>query len=186
MKPDDHTHRLCKAAKTGDAEAASELLTLFHQRVFGYLRRLCPTEADAEDLTQRVFCKVWRGLPHFREGSSVTTWIYRISYTVYIDWCRRPKHFADQTEAWWEAVPASGPSPSDSAAANDRAATLYAIVETLDDECRQAIHLRYYEDLTLKETSEILDLPLSTLKYRLRASLDTIRSRMRETATSKL
>lgn len=142
MNSDDNIHRLCNAAKSGDTAAASELLILFHQRVFGYPRRLCPTEADAEDLTQRVFCKVWTGLPAFREDASITTWIYRISYTVYIDWCRRQKRSAPQSETWWEAIPARGPSPFDSAAQGGIAAAIYAIVETLDEESRQAIHLR--------------------------------------------
>lgn len=84
-------------------------------------------------------------------------------------------------EAWWEALPSDAPSPFESAAEAERAARLYAIVEGLDENARQAIHLHYYQDMTLRETADILDIPTSTLKYRLRGALDAIRRAADET-----
>lgn len=175
MDDENHTRRLCRAAQNGDRKAASELLVFFHKRIFGYFRRLCSAEADAEDLTQQVFCKVWASLPSFRGNASVATWIYRISYHVYVDWRRRPNRIEPQLEAWWDALPANGPSPFETAADAEMAARIYSIVGGLDEETRQAIHFHYYEGLTLKETAEVLDVPTSTLKYRLRNGLKTIR-----------
>ncbi len=99
MDDENHTRRLCGAAQNGDPKAASELLVLFHKKIHGYFRRLCSAETDAEDLTQRVFCKVWASLPAFQGNASVATWIYRISYHVYVDWRRRSNRIEPQTEA---------------------------------------------------------------------------------------
>jgi RNA polymerase sigma factor (sigma-70 family) len=57
---------------------------------------------------------------------------------------------------------------------------VYALVEQLDDDARQAIHLHYYQGLSLSETSEVLNVPTSTLKYRLREALNTLRTQTAE------
>ena len=57
---------------------------------------------------------------------------------------------------------------------------VYALVEQLDDETREAVHLHYYQGLSLSETSEVLNVPTSTLKYRLREALNTLRSQTAE------
>lgn len=181
MDDENHARRLCRAAQEGDRKAASELLILFHEKIYRYLRRLCGSEADAAELTQRVFCKVWASLPGFKGTAALSTWIYRIAYNVYIDWRRKADRTVSLAEAWWEALPSDAPSPFESAAEAERAARLYAIVDELDENARQAIHLHYYQDLTLRETAEILNIPTSTLKYRLRGALDAIRRAANET-----
>lgn len=175
MDDDNQARRLCRAAQNGDRTAASELLSLFYEKVYRHLRRLCGTESDARDLTQRVFCKVWASLPGYRERATFSTWVHRISYNVYLDWRRRPDRAVPVSDAWWESLPASSPSPLETAADAEEAARLYAIVEELDEDHRQAIHLHYYQNLSLRETAEVLEIPASTLKYRLRVALDKIR-----------
>ena len=171
----------CEDALVGDREAAGELVRHFHHPIYAYLRRLCGNDTDAADLTQQTFSKVWQSLAKFRGASTVATWIHRIAYCTYIDWTRQRRPGEAQTDAWWETVPASGPSPFDSLAEADSARRLYALVERLEPEGRRAaIHLHYYQNLSLAETAEVLGLPLSTLKYQMRAALDDLRARLTE------
>src|SRR6266704_822901 len=74
------------------------------------------------------------------------------------------------------ACVADGPSPFESAAEQDMARQLYALVQQLEEGAREAVHLHYYQGLTLQETAEVLNIATSTLKYRLREALNLLRA----------
>jgi RNA polymerase sigma-70 factor, ECF subfamily len=175
----------CEQAVRGDREAGSDLLRHFHRPIFAYLRRLSGNDADADDLAQQTFSKVWQSLGKFRGASSINTWIHRIAYCTYIDWVRQREPGDEQPQTWWDSLPAKEMSPFESAAEADSVRRLYLLVEGLEPESRRAaIHLHYYQNLSLPETAEVLGLPLSTLKYQLRAALDELRRRLAEPARS--
>ena len=175
----DQAERLCERAKAGDREAASELVAQFYERIYGWFRRLSGHDADAADLTQKTFCKVWQSLPAFEGRSSFSTWLHSVGHHVYVDWCRQRRP-TEQVEEWWEARMADGPNPFDSAVEHDAACHLFALVEQLSEETRQTVHLHYYEGLSLAETAEALGVATSTVKYRLRQALDSLRARATE------
>jgi RNA polymerase sigma-70 factor, ECF subfamily len=179
----DTPERLCKAAKAGDMAAASELVTLFSSTIFAFFRRLSGNESDAEDLTQQAFVKVWSSLRSYEGRSSFSTWIHGIAHHVYVDWRRRRSVMDFRPDEWWEACVADGRSPFEEAAEREMGWQLYALVEQLDEEAKEAVHLHYYQGLSLKETAEVLNIATSTLKYRLREALNLLRA---QTAQPKL
>lgn len=171
----DRIEQLCRAAQGGDSDAASELVKLTYQRVFAYFRRLCGHEEDAADLTQKTFSKVWASLASYGGRSSFSTWIHSIAHHVYVDW-RRGKHPSTvQVDEWWHSQSDSAPGPFETAAAREFADQLYALVEKLDDDAREVVHLHYYQGLTLSETADVLAVAVSTVKYRLRRALDFLK-----------
>ena len=176
----DRDERLCARARAGDATAASELIDAHYQSIFAYLRRHGGSDADAEDLTQRTFLKAWTALGSFQGRSTFATWIHGIARNVCADWRRRRSVTDPQTDEWWETCAGDGPSPFEDAAERELAHRVYALVEQLDEETREAVHLHYYQGLSLKETCEVLGIPGSTLKYRLREALNTMRAQAAE------
>ena len=169
--------QLCERAQAGDRVAASELIDLFYERVFCYLRRLCGNEEEAEDLAQKTFLKVWAALSSFQGRSSFSTWIHGVAHHAYVDSCRRKNPADPMTDAWWDTCVAEGPSPFENVAERDLAHQLYAQVDQLDPSSRELIHLHYYQGLSIQETSEVLGVATSTVKYRLRDALDVLRAR---------
>jgi RNA polymerase sigma-70 factor (ECF subfamily) len=176
----DPVIRLCDRAKSGDLGAASELVSIFYEKLFSYFRRLCGNEQDAEDLTQKTFLKVWSALSSFQGRSSFSTWIHGVAYHVYCDWRRRKSLSEFRSDSWWEACVAEGASPFEDAAEQDRAHQLYALVEKLAEGTREVVHLHYYQGLSLKETAEVLNIATSTVKYRLREGLEILRTQTAE------
>ncbi|HMJ66889.1 MAG TPA: RNA polymerase sigma factor [Candidatus Binatia bacterium] len=176
----DEAERLCNEARAGDMAAASELVELYSERIFSYFRRLCGHDSDAQDLTQKTFVKVWSSLKSFQGRSTFSTWIHGIAHNVYVDWRRRRNVVEYQTDEWWEACAAEGPSPFEDAAGREAAHQLYAAVEQLDEDARQVVHLHYYQGLSLKETAEVLNIATSTVKYRLREALNFLRTQTAE------
>lgn len=171
----DTIERLCALAANGNAQAAAELVTVSYQKIFAYFRRLSGNETEAADLTQKTFVKVWTSLPTYQGRSSFNTWLYAIAHHVYVDWRRKPGRIDGKSDAWWKSQPDKGPGPFESVQERDLARQLYASVEHLDEAARELVHLHYYQGLSLSETAETLGIAVSTVKYRLRAALETLR-----------
>ena len=169
---------LCRHAQAGDFAAASRLVALTYERIFAFHRRLCGSEDTAADLTQQTFTSVWRSLGSFDGRATFTTWLHRIAHNVYVDWRRKGNRLDTQTDDWWETCVADGASPFESAAEQDTAHQLYGAVEQLTEEQRVVVHLHYYQALTLQETADALDIATSTVKYRLRNALDSLKARL--------
>jgi RNA polymerase sigma-70 factor (ECF subfamily) len=178
--------KLLKRAKKADTNAASELLRVYYEDVYSYLRRLCGSQADAEDLTQQTFLKVWSSLDRFKGRSRFSTWLCRIAYNCYVDWRRRNTADAlNLPDQWWLECVDDNPGPFSTLADRQLAQRLYEAVDELEEDKKQTVHLHYYQGLSLRETAKVLGVATSTVKYRLREVFKAFRVRfgIRETAT---
>lgn len=72
-------------AKRGELQAFEQLYRRYVRQVYGVCRRLLDSNEDAEDMTQKVFLKAWRGLEGFRGESRLGTWLRRIAVNLVID-----------------------------------------------------------------------------------------------------
>src|ERR1700728_5258039 len=70
---------LVEELRAGSEEAFAWLITRYHQPIYSLLARTVRNSADAADLTQEVFVKIFRGIGRFNGDSSLRTWIYRIA-----------------------------------------------------------------------------------------------------------
>jgi len=173
----DSADILCERAKKGDVAAASELVAGHYQRIFAYLRRLSGNDEDAADLTQKTFARTWQSLATYQKRSTFSTWLHGIAHHVYLDWRRKRSTGEAQSDEWWESQSDRSLTPFESTAEREMASQLYRWVDQLDEEKKQAVHLHYYQHLTLNETAEALGVATSTVKYRLREALDFLRRR---------
>lgn len=169
-----------RSARRGDRRAAERLVLASYEAVFNYLYRLCPNRADAEDLTQETYARVWDTLDRYQGRCSFKTWVHRIAYHVFIDRIRR-KALPTTAAQWWDRCADTQPGPDEHLARTQDAGRLYRLVEELSEEQRQIIHLRYYQGLSLRDTAFVSETPLSTVKYRLRKALDILKEKMSKT-----
>src|SRR5215471_12727968 len=91
---------LVEKAKRGEQPATTQLIEAFYKRIFAFLRRLSGSDAEAADLTQRTFGRVWQALPSFAGCSSVGSWIHGIAYHVYVDWRRANGRIESRPNEW--------------------------------------------------------------------------------------
>lgn len=172
--------QLLDGARRGEATAATLLVDRFYERLFAFLRRLAGNEADAADLTQRAFARIWPALASFAGRSSVSSWMHGIAYRTYVDWLRSDHPAEHRPDEWWEGCAAPVHSPAEEAVANDLTAALYRAVDELEPDVRSTVHLHYYQALTLQETADALGVAASTVKYRLRQALPQLQARLSE------
>ena len=82
---------LIKACQGGDSRAFESLVTRHRGKVYAMVQNMIKNEADAWDLSQEVFLKVWKALPKFEARVKFSTWLYRITHNVVYDWLRKRK-----------------------------------------------------------------------------------------------
>lgn len=177
-------NQMIDSARQGNKAAATQLVELFYERIYAFLRRLAGNDADAADLTQKTFARVWQGLQSFAGRSSVSSWIHGIAHHTYVDWRRANGRTEARTDEWWETCPAVEPPPDEFVARADMANVLFAAVDRLDPQVRDVVHLHYYQGLTLQETADALCVSASTVKYRLRQALTDLQKRFADEKTN--
>lgn len=165
---------LIRRAAAGD-DSAFETLMLAHQKqVYSLCLRMSGNADDAFDLSQEAFIKAWRGLAQYQFGAEFSTWLYRLTRNVCIDFLRRQKRQAAvplETEQDGEAtelpIPDSAPLPEERVFHDERQRALQQAMLALPDEQREILILRVVNDLPYEKISAILELPLGTVKSRL-------------------
>lgn len=155
-------------AEKQDREAFSEIFAYYAPRLKSYVLRLGSDDALAEEIVQDVMVTVWRKASLFdRRQASVSTWIFRIARNRRIDLFRRSrKPNLDPEEPL--VLPAPAPAPESAVEAQDVEAQVRDAMATLPEEQLQMIKLAFYEGLTHREIAERVDLPLGTVKSRIR------------------
>jgi len=170
---------LCRHAKKADKDAACELLKIYYADIYSYLRRLCGSRHDAEDLTQQTFLKVWSSLDDFKGHSRFSTWLYRIAHNTFIDWQRRNAgSIQARPDQWWQECIDQNPDPFANLAERQLAQRLYQAVGRLDEDKKHVVHLHYYQGLSIRETAKVLNIATSTVKYRLREVFKILRPKI--------
>jgi RNA polymerase sigma factor (sigma-70 family) len=79
---------------------------------------------------------------------------------------------------WWASCVSTDPAPDEIASRKDLAEMTYAAVDRLPSDLRETIHLHYYQELTLQETADAMDVATSTVKYRLRQALTQLETKL--------
>jgi RNA polymerase sigma-70 factor (ECF subfamily) len=168
---DPEHNRLAAAACRGDRAALAALVDLFYSRIYAFLRRLVGNDADAADLTQVTFAQFFRVVHSYARRSSFSSWLHSIAYHTYVDWRRKNHRTDSQPQQWWAELPGRSAGPDELVACEDAARNIYSLVDQLEPDLRDTVHLHYYQELTLGQTAEAMGVATSTVKYRLRQAL---------------
>jgi RNA polymerase sigma-70 factor (ECF subfamily) len=174
--------------KTGDRDAFNVLVADYSEMVFNLALRMVRARELAEDLTQEVFVKVFKGLPGFRGRSSLSTWIYRIAYNTAVSEMEKVRYRYETTDlddldSTVKSDTAFAESSGDFLDAIDRSETvqkLNHLIEELKPEQKWAMTLYYMGDKTYEEISEIMGAPMGTVKTLLFRAKSELRRRLRD------
>ncbi len=163
-------------ASRGDRESFAELVRRHQGKVRALLLRLCGDRSLADDLAQEVFLRAYRGLVGFEGRSSFGTWVYRISYNVYLNYRARTRSYAALPEDY--DARAAAPDDALSAPRSDLRRDLEAAIVELPERYRAVIVLYYLQEVSYPEIAEILELPLGTVKTHLHRAKRMLRHHM--------
>lgn len=177
--------------KAGSEEAFAVLIAQYHQPLYSLIARSLNDPADAADITQEVFIKVFRNIRGFHGEASLRTWLYRIALREASNqrrwWSRHKKQeIAIDSDSDSEAEGSSfclgatladnGDSPFDHAAQAEVRERVEAALRQLPEAFRTVVILREIEGFAYEEIAEILNTNLGTIKSRLTRGRSALRA----------
>lgn len=160
------------ARSRGERETAfRDLVDRFRHRVFAICVRELGSRSDAEEATQDTFAKVARSAESFRGDSKVSTWIYRIAVNACRDLQRhhgrRPSIPVEDIEGAFSRRTDGADEVADVAHGVELSSAIRDALDELDDLSRTLVLLCSVQGLSYPEASEVLDLPVGTIKSRI-------------------
>ena len=156
---------LVEQVRNGNRRAFTDLMRKYQQRVYWTARRIVGTHEDADDVAQETFVKAFMGLGEFRGDSGFFTWLYRIAVNLSLNTVRKRQlmTYLRDTEIINKFLPAAdNPEHEYEERENDRIIQR-AIVE-LPEKQKAVFVMRYYDELSYEEISEILKTSVGGLK----------------------
>jgi len=162
--------------QAGSETAFDWLVTHYHGPVYNLILGMLGDTADAADAAQEVFLKAFKGIRHFRQGSSLKTWLYRIAIREALNHRRWFKRHL-QKNVSIDAEPEEGfaqidvedlsATPFDQLAAREIQVAVQTALQQVPEVFRGAVILRDLEGLSYEEVAEVLEVSVGTVKSRI-------------------
>ena len=160
-------HDLVNRSLSGDTRAFDGLVGRYQEPVYRVVHRFLGNREDALETTQEAFAKAYQKLETFDTSRKFSTWMFTVAANLARDVLRRQKRRPEVLETEMLSSVPGGDRPEQFAVKREDAERLRAAVETLPEEKRLAVVLRYFDGLPLTEVAEITGTEVSTLKVRL-------------------
>lgn len=166
---------LQRIAERGDVEAFRQLFEAYAPRVKSYMMRQGADANTAEELAQETLLTVWRKASLYSGGKgSATTWIFTIARNLRIDRLRREQRWGPLPDNY-DGEPSTDAGPDEALAEEERRSRVQRALAELPTDHREVVVLSYVEGLSHSEIAERLELPIGTVKSRMRLAYLKIR-----------
>ena len=172
----------------GHAAALNDLMERHATPVFHFLCRMTGNEADADDLAQETFVRVFKSCGSFRAEQKFSTWLFTIAANLarnHFRWRARHPSISLETEisgsenTLGSTLPGHAPAPDETTLAAERAAAVRAAVKDLPEDLRAATVLCEWEERSVAEAATILETTPKAVESRLYRARGILRARLK-------
>lgn len=180
IAPWSEERKLLAAVRGGDRGAAEEIVERTYSAVFASLYRLCGDQDLAADLTQETYQKAWAALPNFDGRSQLFTWLYRIAYTTFLNYVRRPRRMTSLDEPDAPELPDHTPGADQLLSDREEAERLRAAVLLLPEDLRFTVTAHFWGGLAVKEIARIEEITTVAIRKRLHKAFSILEASLDE------
>ncbi len=171
----------------GDQDAFADIVEIYSNSIYQLGYRMLGNRHEAEDIAQEAFIRAYVNIKTFNQDLKFSTWLFRIATNLCIDRIRKkkPDYYLDAEVSGTDGLTMYSQLSSDSPLPESELESLelQEIVQKeilkLPEKYRSVIVLKYIEELSLNEISEILDMPLGTVKTRIHRGREALRQQLR-------
>jgi RNA polymerase sigma-70 factor, ECF subfamily len=175
-----------KAIKKGDQNAYAEIVEIYKNKVYQLCYRMLGNRHEAEDAAQEAFIRAYINIDTYNPNMKFSSWLYRIATNLSIDRIRKkkPDFYLDAEVSGTDGLTmysqfaSTEASPEDALESLELQETVQKAILKLPEKYRSVIVLKYIEELSLQEISEILDLPVGTVKTRIHRGREALRKQL--------
>ncbi len=169
---------LAKMLRAGDLSAFEKLISIHENKIFNYLYRLVGSRADAEDLTQEVFIKLYKHKSRIDPEKNLKSWLYTVATNAANDWFRARKGYSSYSLYSEEGSSLETIRSDPAYYYIERTIDIAAALEKLKPMYKTALLLFYKEGLNYTEISEVLRVPVNTVKTYLRRAKEALKQEL--------
>ncbi len=162
----------------GDEGSLEILIKKYLKPVYGFVFRYTGNAADADDITQETFVKVWRNIKKFDRQKKFKTWLFTIAKNTALDFFKKRKtipfsNFEDENGYNFVAdnLASQSLSPAQEAEKKETAGFVSSAISQLSSNYQKIISLRHDKDLSFQEIADFLGEPINTVKSRYRRAI---------------
>ena len=165
----------------GDRDAFRLLVRRYGDALYGHALRMSRNQDDAADLTQRALVQGFKKLRSCRDPDRVGAWLFRIAANLCKDHVRSPRR-ADLSLSRLEGALRGGRDPEADAEGAEVRGKVWAALDTLTPEQREAFVLKHVEGRSYEEIAAVMDLSVASLKMRVHRARQALRGLLEEYA----
>ncbi len=171
--------QLIEEVRNGKRRSFTELMRRYQQRIYWAARRIVGTHEDADDIAQETFVKAYTALGDFRGESSFYTWLYRIAINLSLNAVRKRQlvNYLRENETIGRFF-ASTDDPSRQVEFNETQSRLQEAIARLPEKQRAVFVMRYYDEMSYEEISEVMKTSVGGLKANYFHALRKVREYM--------
>ncbi len=168
---------LMRRIKAKEADALSQLYDTYNRLLFGMILSIVKSKPEAEDILQEVFIKIWQKADSFREGrGNVFSWIVTLTRNLAIDRIRSKGYKTQQKASGNVDDPAiilegDHYDPLETTIFSERAEIVKKALHEIPEKQSKVLEIAYYRGMTQSEISDNFDIPLGTVKTRMRQGM---------------
>lgn len=180
----DADHALMERIRQGDTAAFRELVERHQHAVVGTAAKMLGNPAEAEDIAQQVFLRIWRHAKSYRPEARFTTYLFTITRNLVFNETRRrgrrKEVSADSLEEETGLMPETRPEhrPDAEILDDELRREVDRAISSLPETQRMAVVLRRYEELSYEEIGEVLDLSVPAVKSLLFRARTTLKEKL--------
>ncbi len=176
---------LVQKAAAGDRASFEQLVICYQTQVYNLALRMVGNDADAQDLAQEAFVRAWRALASFQFSSQFSTWLYRLTSNICIDFLRAQKKrttisltvLQEEDGSQWDMRDPK-PLPEEQMMVQEEREVLLAAIASLDIAYRQILLLRVVDGCSYQQIGKILGIREGTVKSRLARAREQLRKNL--------
>jgi RNA polymerase sigma-70 factor, ECF subfamily len=171
----------------GDQDAFAEIVEIYSNSIYQLGYRMLGNRHEAEDIAQEAFIRAYVNIKSFNQDLKFSTWLFRIATNLCIDRIRKkkPDYYLDAEVSgtdgltMYSQLASDSPLPENELESLELQESVQKEILKLPEKYRSVIVLKYIEELSLNEISEILELPLGTVKTRIHRGREALRQQLR-------
>nr|WP_136481886.1 RNA polymerase sigma factor [Algibacter onchidii] len=145
-------------------QAFKTLLKLYKERLYWHIRHIVKTHADADDVLQNTFIKVYKGIDNFKGESKLFSWMYRIATNEAITFINKKARRLNVSNEEIQSHAIRNLESDVYFEGDDIQLKLQRAIATLPEKQQLVFNMKYFEDIKYKDMSEILDTSEGALK----------------------
>jgi RNA polymerase sigma-70 factor, ECF subfamily len=185
MTAETETAKIARGLRDRDMELLADLVERYQHRLVRYLLYLTGRREYAEDLAQETWIRVLQRGSQYNGRQRFDPWLFAIARNLAIDYLRKKQKAVATASSPNDRdavllLTSSDPSPFEAAARSEDAMRLAGRLQILPPLCREALLLRFQEDLSLAEMAQVLGAPTTTVTSRIYRGLAALRSAFQE------